>query len=242
MMHSPLEQFNVKPLINLEALGHNISFTNSSLVMVIVSLFIASLLWAATRKINPHPSRMQAFGEMSYNFIVDMVNSTAGPEAKRFIPLIFTLFMFILGCNIAGMIPYSFTVTSHIIVTFALAIVLFVGIIVVGLVRHGLHFFSLFFPKGVPLVLMPLLIVIELISFLARPFTLGIRLAANMMAGHIALKIFAGFTLMGGLLIGPFPFMLLVLMTGFELFVAILQAYIFTILTCVYLTDAIKLH
>lgn len=241
-MHSPLDQFNIKPLINIEVYGYNIAFTNSSLVMFIVFALTAALFIASSRKISPYPSRIQAFGEMSYNFIVDMVDSTAGEKARKFVPLIFTLFMFILGCNLMGMIPYSFTATSHIIVTFVMATILFIGIIIVGFIRHGLHFFSLFLPKGVPVVLLPLLIVIELISFLARPFTLGIRLAANMMAGHIALKLFAAFTLMGGLFIGPFPFILLVLMTGFEFFVAVLQAYIFTILTCVYLTDAIKLH
>lgn len=241
-MHSPLEQFTVKPIIQLELMGYDISFTNASLFMVLSLIAIFLFLGMSVRKVSLNPSRLQAAGEMSYNFISDMIYETVGEKAKQFIPLVFTLFMFILSANLIGMIPFSFTVTSHIIVTFAMAIFVFIGVTILGFVRHGWHYLSLFLPAGVPTVMAPLMIVIELVAYLVRPVSLSIRLAANMTAGHIVMKVIASFVIMGGFIIGPIPFAFLTLLTGFEIFVAVLQAYIFAILSCVYLSDAINLH
>ncbi len=171
-----------------------------------------------------------------------MVKDTVGAEGRPYFPFIFTLFMFVLFCNLFGMIPFSFTVTSHIIVTFAFAALVFLGVVSIAIVKHGFgKFISNFLPHGTPLWLAPLIFVIEIISYLARPISLSIRLAANMMAGHVMLKVIAGFVFGMGLL-GVAPFALLILLTGFEIFVAVLQAYIFTVLTCVYLNDALHLH
>jgi F-type H+-transporting ATPase subunit a len=230
-MHSPLEQFEIKPLLPLELMGYNISFTNSSLLMCIAAGITFLLLFLGARKIQPHPSRLQAFSEI-----------VSGKDAKKFVPLIFSLFLFILICNLLGMIPFSFTVTSHIAVTFALAIVLFIGITMVGFARHGWHYLSLFLPHGTPAVMAPLMVAIELMSYLIRPVSLSLRLAANMTAGHVAMKVIAYLALTGGFLFGAFPFAFLCIFTGFEIFIAILQAYIFSILTCVYLRDAVQLH
>jgi len=241
-MHSPLEQFTIKKFIPLEVFGYDISFTNSSLFMVLALLTIFIILgWSALR-VSPIPSKIQAFGEILFGLIDDMVGSTVGEEGKRFVPIIFTLFMFILTCNLLGMFPFAFTVTSHIIVTFAMAIVVFLGVTLVGFIRHGFHYLSLFVPKGLPIVMLPLMVPIELLSYLIRPISLSLRLAANMSAGHMILKVFASLSIMGGLAFGFMPFALLTILTGFEIFVAILQAYIFSILTCVYLTDAVKMH
>jgi F-type H+-transporting ATPase subunit a len=241
-MHNPLDQFKIQQIIPMELFGYDISFTNSSLFMVFALFTIFGILTASVIKLSPIPSKIQALGEILYNLITDMLNETAGDEGKKFAPFIFTLFMFILTCNLLGMLPFSFTVTSHIIVTFAMGLFVFTIVTLVGFIRHGLHFFSLFVPKGIPLLMAPLMIPIELFSYMVRPVSLSIRLAANMSAGHMILKVFASFSILGGLALGILPFTLLTILTGFEIFVAILQAYIFTILTCVYLTDAIKLH
>ncbi len=240
-MSSPLHQFEITPLVNLEILGHDVSFTNSSLMMVFGLLFIFFMLGLSAYKTKAIPSRMQILGESLYGLINDMILGTAGEDAKKYIPFVFTLFMFILTCNLLGMLPFSFTVTSHIIVTFGMAIVVFVGVTIIGFMRHGFHYLSLFLPSGTPIAMAPLMIFTEFFAYMVRPVSLSVRLAANMTAGHIVMKVIASFVIMAPI-IGVVPFALLTVLTGFELFVAVLQAYIFTILSCVYLTDAVKLH
>lgn len=240
-MHSPLEQFTIKTIIPFELEGYKLDFTNSSLFMVLALLTIFIMLGVSVRRASLIPSRLQVFGEMFYEVIDNMILSTSGAGGKRFMPFIFTLFMFILTTNLLGMLPFSFTVTSHIIVTFAMAIVVFLGITLIGFIKHGMHFLSLFLPKGTPVFLAPLMILIELFAYLARPISLSLRLAANMTAGHIVMKVIASFVILCGVF-GVVPFALLTIIVGFEIFIAILQAYIFTILACVYLSDAIKLH
>jgi F-type H+-transporting ATPase subunit a len=240
--HTPLSQFEVKPLIHLEAFGYDISFTNSSLFILLVAISITCFFTFALRRGSLVPDRLQSFAEVTYLFISSTLTANAGPEGKKYFPLIFTLFLFVLTCNLFGLLPYGFTVTSHIIVTFALALLVFLTVTIIGFMRHGTHFLSLFLPSGTPLWLAPMMILIELCSYLARPLSLSIRLAANMVAGHVLLKVLAGFVLMMGTMWGWLPIPFIVIFNGFEIFVAILQAYIFTILTCVYLNDAINLH
>ncbi len=240
-IHNPLEQFQIKEIIPIEFLGYNISFTNSSLFMCLAVFVVFLLLGLSVKNPTKIPSRIQAFGEVLYGFLIDMIDSTAGPEAKKFAPVIFSLFIFILACNFLGLVPYSFTVTSHIVVTFAMAIFVFLSVTLIGFIRHGFHFFSLFLPQGVPLLIAPFIIPIELFAYLVRPVSLSVRLAANMTAGHVAMKVIAGFIIMFPM-VSIFPFALLTLLVGFEIFVAVLQAYIFTILSCVYLSDAMNLH
>ncbi len=240
--HSPLSQFEVSTIIPMPPLaGYNIDFTNSALFMCLAVVFVFAFMFFGMRRRALVPGRWQCAAEMTYEMVAGIVKDTVGQEGKQYFPLIFSLFMFVLFCNLLGMVPYSFTVTSHIIVTFALALFVFLTVTLIGFVRHGLHFLHLFVPAGVPLWLAPLLIPIEIISYLARPITLSIRLAANMTAGHILLKVVAGFVSMLGLF-GVVPLLLLVGLIGFEFFIALLQAYIFTILTCVYLHDAVHMH
>lgn len=238
--HSPLAQFEIHPIIPFKVGTLDLSFTNSSLWMVIVIGMITLLLSVATSRRKLVPGRVQAGSEMLVEFVSGIIQDNAGSKGMKYFPFIFSLFMFILFCNLFGMIPTSFTVTSHIIVTFAMAGIVFIGVTLIGFAKHGLHYFSLFLPKGTPWWMIPLMITIELISYLSRPISLSIRLAANMMAGHLLLKIMAGFVAAG--LVGIFPFVFLLLFTGFEIFVACLQAYIFTLLTCIYLNDALNLH
>ncbi len=243
MATNPMHQFEVYrvgPEINLG--GINLSFTNASLFMTISSLTILLLLFFGTRKKLLVPSKMQLVVEMSYTFIAKMINDTAGSNAKPFFPFIFTLFMFVLFCNMIGMLPYSFTVTSHIIVTFMLAALVFIGVTIIGFMKHGIKYLELFVPRGVPIVLLPLIVVIEIISYLSRPVSLSVRLFANMMAGHTMLKVFGGFVISLGLLGGWLPLGFSVALTGLEILVAFLQAYVFAILTCIYLNDALNLH
>ena len=243
MATNPMHQFEVYrvgPEINLG--GINLSFTNASLFMIISSLAILLLLFFGTRKKLLVPSKMQLVVEMSYTFIAKMINDTAGSNAKPFFPFIFTLFMFVLFCNMIGMFPYSFTVTSHIIVTFMLAALVFIGVTIIGFMKHGIKYLELFVPRGVPIVLLPLIVVIEIISYLSRPVSLSVRLFANMMAGHTMLKVFGGFVISLGLLGGWLPLGFSVALTGLEILVAFLQAYVFAILTCIYLNDALNLH
>jgi len=243
MATNPMHQFEVYrvgPEINLG--GINLSFTNASLFMIISSLTILLLLFFGTRKKLLVPSKMQLVVEMSYTFIAKMINDTAGSNAKPFFPFIFTLFMFVLFCNMIGMLPYSFTVTSHIIVTFMLAALVFIGVTIIGFMKHGIKYLELFVPRGVPIVLLPLIVVIEIISYLSRPVSLSVRLFANMMAGHTMLKVFGGFVISLGLLGGWLPLGFSVALTGLEILVAFLQAYVFAILTCIYLNDALNLH
>lgn len=240
-MHNPLEQFEIKTLFPIDWLGYKLDFTNASLFMVFALVVLFLLLAGSVRKAALVPSRMQAFGEIFYEMVDNMIVSTSGSEGRRFMPFIFTLFMFILTLNLLGMLPFGFTVTSHIVVTFAMAIVVFLGITLIGFIRHGVHFLALFLPEGVPMVLAPMIVLIELFAYLVRPVSLSLRLAANMTAGHIVMKVIASFVILCGIF-GVVPFVLLTIIVGFEIFIAILQAYIFAILACVYLSDAIKLH
>ena len=243
MAINPMHQFEVYrigPEINLGTV--NLSFTNASLFMIISAITILFLLFLGTKKKLLIPSKTQFITEMSYTFIAKMINDTAGSGAKSFFPFIFTLFMFVLFCNMIGMLPYSFTVTSHIIVTFMLAATVFIGVTIIGFIKHGIKYLELFVPKGVPIILLPLIIVIEIISYLSRPVSLSVRLFANMMAGHTMLKVFGGFVVSLGLLGGWLPLSFTVALTGLEILIAFLQAYVFTILTCIYLNDALNLN
>jgi F-type H+-transporting ATPase subunit a len=244
-MADPIHQFELKPLVSLGHIGENeIVFTNASLYMVAAVALITWLTVFATRGGSLVPGRLQALVEMSYEFVASTVRSSAGEEGMRFFPFVFSLFMFILILNLFGMIPYGFTVTSHIAITAALAAVVIGTVIIYGLLRHGAHFFGLFAPSGVPAWLLPLLVAIEVISFVSRPISLSVRLFANMLAGHIALKIFAGFVatlLTAGFwsILAPLPLALTVALTALEVLVAVLQAYVFATLTSIYLNDAL---
>ena len=243
MAANPMNQFQVYkigPEINLGEV--NLSFTNASLFMTVSSILIILFLFLGTKKKALIPSKMQLIAEMSFTFVAKMINDTAGSSAKSFFPFIFTLFMFVLFANMVGMLPYSFTVTSHIIVTFVLASIVFVGVTILGFIKHGFKYLQLFVPKGVPVILLPLIVVIEIISYLSRPISLSVRLFANMMAGHTMLKVFGGFVISLGLLGGWLPLGFSVALTGLEILVAFLQAYVFAILTCIYLNDALNLH
>ena len=243
MATNPMHQFQVYKIGPEISLGNiNLSYTNASLFMTISAMLILLLLFFGTKKKSLVPSKMQLVTEMSYTFVAKMINDTAGSSAKTFFPFVFTLFMFVLFCNMVGMLPYSFTVTSHIIVTFILASIIFVGVTIIGFVKHGFKYLELFVPKGVPVVLLPLIVVIEIISYLSRPVSLSVRLFANMMAGHTMLKVFGGFVISLGLLGGWLPLGFSVALTGLEILVAFLQAYVFAILTCIYLNDALNLH
>ena len=243
MATNPMHQFEVYrigPDINIS--GINLSFTNASLFMLISSVLILFLLFLGTKKKSLVPSKIQLVTEMSYTFVAKMINDTAGSNAKAFFPFIFTLFMFVLFANMVGMLPYSFTVTSHIIVTFVLAAIVFISVTILGFVKHGFKYLELFVPKGVPIILLPLIVIIEIISYLSRPVSLSVRLFANMMAGHTMLKVFGGFVISLGILGGWLPLGFSVALTGLEILVAFLQAYVFAILTCIYLNDALNLH
>ncbi len=236
----PMHQFEIKRLINLDFGAFDASFTNSSFMMVIIVLVVAFVLLFGSKQIIP--GRLQSIGELAYEFVANMMRDILGDSGRAFFPFVFTLFMFILAANMLGMIPYSFTVTSHIIVTFGLAAVVFIGATVVGFIRHGAGYLKLFVPSGVPTVLLPLLVVIETISYFTRPISLSVRLFANMMAGHTMLKVFAGFVVAMGVIGGWIPLAFMVALTGLEILVAFLQAYVFAVLTCIYLNDAINMH
>jgi F-type H+-transporting ATPase subunit a len=242
----PMHQFEVHPIVELPQIGGvDVSFTNASLWMALAVGSISLLMIAASRPTNLVPGRLQLLGEMAYSFVANMIKENIGTEGMKFFPFIFTLFMFILFCNMLGMLPYSYTVTSHLIVTFALAATVFMLVTLVGFFRHGIGFLKLFVPSGIPVVLLPLLVVIEVISYLTRPVSLSVRLFGNMMAGHTMLKIFGGFVVgLGSAGLVPLaiaPFALMVAFTGLELLIAGLQAYVFTILTCIYLNEAIHM-
>ena len=237
----PLEQFKIEPLIPLHIGGFDVSYTNSALFMTVAVVLITALLVLGTRRGALVPGRWQSISELSYEFVADMVETNAGHGAEPYFPFVFTLFMFVLFANFLGLIPYSFTVTSHIIVTFALAALVFIGVTLIGIARHRTRFLRLFVPEGVPLVLLFLLVPIELLSYFIRPFTLSIRLFANMLAGHTMLAIFGGFAASVGLL-AFLPTAINIALVGLEILVAALQAYVFAILTCLYLRDALHLH
>ncbi|MCC2112183.1 MAG: F0F1 ATP synthase subunit A [Hyphomicrobiales bacterium] len=244
MANDPIHQFQIQKFFSLEVGGVDFGFTNSSLFMAVAVTLIAGFLILATSGRGLVPTRMQSVAELLYEFIAGTLRSTTGAEGMRFFPFVFSLFAFVLICNLLGMFPYFFTVTSHIIVTFALAMLVITVVIIYGVIRNGAKFLKLFVPS-VPAWLLPLLIPIEIISFVARPLSLSIRLFANMLAGHITLKVFAGFVVtlstLGfvGVSGAVLPFLLTVALTALEFLVAFLQAYVFATLTCIYINDAL---
>ncbi len=243
----PIHQFHIVNLFPIGKIGNaEIAFTNSAAFMLAAVIVLTLFLIVGTAGGKAVPTRLQSAAELAYEFVATMLRSTAGQEGMRFFPFVFTIFMFVLLLNMFGLIPYAFTVTSHIIITAALAFTVFFTVLIYGLIRHGLHFFNLFVPKGVPIYILPLIIAIEVLSFLSRPISHSVRLFANMLAGHIALQVFAGFiVLLGGALGavgwigGALPFAMIVALFALEALVAFLQAYVFAILTCIYLNDAI---
>ena len=243
MASNPMQQFNVLKIgPEIKIAGIDLSFTNASLFMVISASFILLFLFLGTREKKIIPNKIQLIAEIFYTFVAKMISDTAGSKARPYFPFIFSLFMFILFCNMVGMLPYSFTVTSHIIVTLILALFIFVAVTIIGFAKHGLKYLKIFVPSGVPAILLPLITIIEIISYLSRPVSLSVRLFANMMAGHTMLKVFGGFVISLGLLGGWLPLSFSVALTGLEILVAFLQAYVFAILTCIYLNDALNLH
>lgn len=247
--HSPLDQFKIEPILPVQIGGYDVSFSNSSLFMFVAIATITLFLVLGMKKRAMVPGRWQSLAELSYEFVAGMLKENIGSEGRKFFPFIFSLFMFILFCNLLGMLPFSFTVTSHIAVTLTLALIVFLTVIVVGVVKHGFHFLHLFIPSGIPGWLAPIIFVIEIVSFLARPISLSLRLAVSMMAGHVLLKVMAGFVIglgtataalygIGGIL----PLVFISLLIGLEIFVAFLQAFIFALLTTIYLNDALNLH
>ena len=242
----PIHQFEIKKLFVFGTFGgQELAFTNSALFMLIIALTVSLLMIGATGNRALVPGRLQSVAEMFYEFVANMLRNSTGIEGMKFFPFVFTLFMFLLFANIIGLIPFMFTVTSHIIITSALAGLVFLVVLSYGFWKNGLHFFNLFVPKGVPIYILPLIVCIEVISFLSRPISLSVRLFANMLAGHITLQVFAGFiTMLGafgvfGWLGATLPFALVVALVALELLIAFLQAYVFAILTCIYLNDAI---
>ena len=243
MATNPMHQFKVYKIGPEIKLGNlDLSFTNASLFMLISALTIALLLFLGSKNKSIIPNKIQLIAELVYNFISKMISDTAGSKARPYFPFIFSLFMLVLFCNMIGMLPYAFTVTSHIIVTLVMALFIFISVTIIGFIKHGFKYLSIFVPKGVPIVLLPLITIIEIISYLSRPVSLSVRLFANMMAGHTMLKVFGGFVISLGLLGGWLPLSFSVALTGLEILVAFLQAYVFAILTCIYLNDALNLH
>jgi F-type H+-transporting ATPase subunit a len=245
-MIDPIHQFNIDKIFTIGHIGNQeIAFTNSSAYMFGTVALISLLMIGGSAGRKLVPGRFQSIAELSYEFVANTVRSSAGSEGMKFFPLVFSLFMFIMVSNVVGIIPYAFTVSSHIIVTVALALLVFITVLVYGFYKNGLKFFNLFVPKGVPIVILPLVVLIEIISFLSRPVSHSVRLFANMLAGHITLKVFASFvTMLGAFGVAGWagavlPLALTVALTALELLVAFLQAYVFAILTCIYINDAI---
>ena len=236
-----MEQFEIHRYLKLDLFGLDASFTNSSLFMVVAFFVIIGFLTYAMNSRSLVPGRMQSVAELAYEFVANMVYENTGKDGMKYFPFVFSLFIFVLVLNMLGMIPYSFTVTSHIVVTFALAALVFVVVTGIGFARHGLGFLKLFKPEGLPVALVPIIVPIELISYLIRPISLSVRLFANMMAGHTLLKVFAGFVVSLGVA-GVVPLIATVAFTGLEFLVAFLQAMIFAVLTSIYLNDAINMH
>ena len=241
-MHNPMEQFEIKRLLSFKIAGVDASYTNSALWMTVVAVVATIVFVIGMRRRALVPGRLQSVAELGYEFIADMVRDNVGDAGKKYFPFVLTLFVFVLGCNMLGLIPYSFTPTSHIIVTFAIAAVVFVGVTVIGFVRHGTHYLSLFVPSGVPAALLPVMVVIEVLSYLTRPISLSVRLFANMLAGHTMLKIFGGFVVGLGIVAGWAPLVFIVALIGLELLIAFLQAFVFAILTGLSLNDALNLE
>jgi F-type H+-transporting ATPase subunit a len=243
-MPDPIHQFDIHRLVPINLFGWDVSFTNSSLFMVLAVLATVAFFMIATNARSLVPTRLQSVAEISYEFVANMLRESIGSEGMKYFPFVFTLFIFIFVCNMLGMIPGAFTVTSHIVVTAALAAIVFLTVLVVGFAKNGLHFFKLFVPSGVPIFVLPLVTVIEVISFLSRPISHSVRLFANMLAGHITLKVFGGFVVMllgagSFAVLSPLPLLMAIALTALEFLVAFLQAYVFTMLTCMYLNDAL---
>ena len=241
IVQNPLEQFQIVPLIPIRSGAMDISFTNSSQFMVITTIAIMVLFMLGLSKRSIVPNRFQMICELSYNFIANLLRANVGDQGRSYFPFIFSLFMFVFFCNLIGLIPYTFTVTSHIIVTFAFAGLIFIGVTLIGFIKNGFGYLRMFYPSGVPVYMAPIIIPIEVISYLTKPVSLSVRLMANMLAGHSIIKIFAGFIVMMGFF-GVIPLAGLVAIYALETFIAFLQAYIFTILTCIYLNDALHPH
>jgi F-type H+-transporting ATPase subunit a len=247
MKIDPIHQFNIEPLFTIGHIGNQtIAFTNSSLYMFIAVALISILMIGGVAGRQLVPGRFQSMAEISYEFVASTIRGNAGAEGMKFFPLIFSLFMFICVSNLVGIIPYAYTISSQIVVTAALALLVFFTVLIYGFAKNGLKFFRIFVPSGIPIFVLPLVVFIEIFSFFLRPISHSVRLFANMLAGHIALKVFAGFVAMLGLALGAvgwaggvLPLALTVALTALELLVAFLQAYVFAILTCIYLNDAI---
>ncbi len=243
--HNPLEQFAVSSAVEFGIGDLDLAITNSAIWMMAATALVIIFTTVFIGRRSMVPGRMQSLVEISYEFIANMLEDNVGDQGRPFFPFVFTLFMFILFCNMLGMLPYSFTVTSQIVVTFGLALVVFIGVTIVGFVKHGLGFFKFFLPHGVPGFLAPLVIPIEILSYLIRPVSLGLRLFANLTAGHTMLKVFAGFVApLGALWIlpGAIPMAAVIGLTLLEFAIAFLQAYVFAVLSCIYLHDAIHMH
>ena len=246
MVANPIEQFEIRPIFRIANIaGHEIYFTNSAAYMLAAVVLTAALMLGPTAARRLVPSRMQSVAELSYEFITNMIRSAAGEHGLKFFPLVFSLFMFVLFANIVGLVPYTFSVTSQIVITAALALLVFFTVIIHGFWQHGLHFLKLFAPSGVPILILPMIVIIEILSFFARPISHSVRLFANILAGHITLKLVAGFVVaIGGLgmfgwLGATLPLAFTVALFALELLVAFLQAYVFAILTCIYLNDSL---
>ncbi len=246
-MANPIHQFEIQPLINIPAGAVDLSFTNSSLWMAIAVVASTVFLTMAMRRKALVPGRAQIIAEGAYEFVARMIRENIGPKGRQYFPLIFTLFMTVLLGNMLGLLPYSFTFTSHLIVNAALAFLIFLVVVIIGFAKHGTHFLHIFLPPGMPLWLTPLIVPIEVLSFLIRPVTLSVRLFANMIAGHIMLKVFAGFSAgmvamgAGGVALGILPMLFNSVLIGFELLIAFLQAYVFAVLSCIYLKDTVEI-
>jgi F-type H+-transporting ATPase subunit a len=243
-MPDPIHQFELHPIVPIKIFGWDVSFTNSSLFMLVSVVLITAFFMLSMRSRSLVPGRLQSMAEVTHEFVAGMVRESTGSAGMKYFPLVFTIFMFIFSCNMLGMIPGFFSVTSQIIVTAALAALVFLTVLIVGFTKHGIRFLKLFVPEGVPIAILPLVVLIEVISFLSRPVSHSVRLFANMLAGHITLKVFGGFVVM---LLGagtfaalsPLPLLMAIAITALEVLVAFLQAYVFTMLTCMYLNDAL---
>lgn len=240
----PIEQFGIVNYVPIHLFGLNFSLTNSAVFMLGAVAVISLLMIAGAQHGSLVPGRLQALTEESYDFVANMLHSVTGKEGMVFFPLVFSIFMFILVLNVVSLVPYTFSVTAQVVITSLMSVGVFLLVVIVGISKHGLHFFKLFVPPGVPILIMPLVVAIEIISFLSRPVSHSVRLFANMLAGHITLQVFGAFVALllgagGWALIAPLPFAMTVAMLALELLVAFLQAYVFAILTCMYLGDAL---
>jgi F-type H+-transporting ATPase subunit a len=240
--HGPMEQFKIETLVPIHVGGLDLSYTNSALFMTMAVALTGLLFWGATRRRLMVPGRWQSVAELIYEFVADMVKSNAGKEGMPYFPFVFSLFLFILFGNFLGLMPYGFTFTSHIVVTAVMAVFIFVAVTIIGFAKHGLHFFKLFVPPGTPLAIAWFLVPLEMFSYMIRPVTLSLRLFANMLAGHVLLKVLAGFIIALGIYFGWVPLLAVFGVTLLEILVGFLQAYVFALLTCIYLNDAIHLH